>query len=171
MNFDKNSLSGNKNHILFTLFLLTIILSGLLLEVSSSAPTSSKARKKRSKNFELFNYNVEKMYNVSSDSLQRNKNFHRQLSVTNLSEFVARIKGGIREAEELAQRFNLRLVRQVFVDSNYFLFEKEIPNTEDQYKNSKIPLRIRRSLESDEIKDLESDPMVILIIQLFNPYC
>lgn len=142
----------NKQTLLF-FFTLTIILS--------STSTSTRIRKKKSNNFDLINYNVEHMYNMQSNgSVQRNKNFHRQLTVTNLSEFVARIRGGIKEANELADRFNLRLAKQVFADSNYFLFEKETQNTEAQFKDSKTSMRIRRSLESDEIKDLETDPMV-----------
>lgn len=142
----------NKQTQLF-FFTLTIILS--------STSTSTRTRKKKSNNFDLINYNVEHMYNIqSNDSVQRNKNFHRQLSVTNLSEFVARIRGGVREAKELADRFNLRLVKQVFADSNYFLFEKETQNTESQFKDSKTSIRIRRSLEGDVIEGLETDPMV-----------
>ena len=33
--------------------------------------------------------------------------------VVNLSEFVARVKGGLKQAERIAKKFNLKLVKQV----------------------------------------------------------
>ena len=109
---------------------------------------------------------------------------HRDFAVIDLNEFVARVKGGIQEAERVAQKFNLKLIRQVtwlffqlkkymfknnfiliwlkvFDDSNYFLFEKEtVDSPKSLGKSTQKQYRIRRSLEIDEINLLENEPSV-----------
>lgn len=41
--------------------------------------------------------------------------------VVDLSEFVARVKGGTKQAERIAKKFNLKLVKQVrLLEKNFF---------------------------------------------------
>lgn len=142
----------SKSHFYKSLILVLIInaLNYLLV----SAKTSRVHR-----NFDLINYNVEQMYRINATTRQ-----HRQimnhLTVVNLSEFVAKVKGGIKKATELADKFNLKLVKRVFDDSDYFLFEKETIQKDKTgiYKNT--GKRVRRSLETDEVHTLQNEPMI-----------
>jgi hypothetical protein len=53
---------------------------------------------------------------------------------TDFSEFVARVRGGARQAKKLAKQFDLKLIRRVFQDSNYFLFQYEYPSQINSFK-------------------------------------
>ena len=142
--------------VLIRLIILTIILNDSLVNITSAQIRNTK------KNFNDINYNIEKMFSIDKNNkTNSNLNFHRQLTVVNLSEFVARIKGGVTEARVLAEKFNLKLVRRVFEDSNYFLFERETSNDDKNLiKNAENNQRIRRSLDDHEMKSLENEPMV-----------
>jgi hypothetical protein len=67
-----------------------------------------------------------------------------------VSEFVARIRGGIRQAKKLAKQFNLKLIRRVFQDSNYFLFQYEYQNQIDSFK-------LHQEKNKDVLYDYEDD--------------
>jgi len=86
----------------------------------------------------------------------------QSFSVISLSEFVAKVTGGLKQAEILAKKYDLKLVRQVFKDSDYFLFEKEIVEDRSTDKNSSLSSnqRIRRSLETSEIQILTAEPKI-----------
>jgi len=86
----------------------------------------------------------------------------QSFSVISLSEFVAKVTGGLKQAEILAKKYDLKLVKQVFKDSDYFLFEKEIVEDRSADKNSSLNSnqRIRRSLETSEIQILTAEPKI-----------
>ena len=78
---------------------------------------------------DISNFNDEKIFNYKDKSAKDNNNNNKFVS-----EFVAKVRGGIRQAKKLANQFNLKLIRRVFKDSNYFLFQYEYQNQIDSFK-------------------------------------
>ncbi len=146
--------TGIYKNLFYKFLLIIFVLNGL------SAMKSKSVRQRQKRNFDLFNYNVEKMYGAAQKA---DASLNQQaFSVISLSEFVAKVTGGLKQAEILAKKYDLKLVKQVFKDSDYFLFEKEIVEDRSADKNSSLNSnqRIRRSLETSEIQILTAEPKI-----------
>jgi len=103
------------------------------------------------------------MYSAKKADVPSTQQQRNPFSVVSVSEFVAKIKGGLDEAEKIAKKYNFKLVKQVFKDSDYFLFEKEVlDNKINDPKSSDVgsKIRKRRSLETSEMKILEEEPKI-----------
>lgn len=132
-----------------TLFSIFLILISCLLQVNCSHVDNKSPQ---NSNEHIFNETQPTDYDDDSFVL------------VDLSEFVARVKGGLKQAERIARKFNLKLVKQVFHGSNYFLFQQEIVNLKHkiQKQTNLNERRVRRSLNSDELHLIEKEPNVFI---------
>lgn len=119
------------------------------------------------KNLDLVRYNVENMYEFNNTNNNNNLNAShapnnkKAFTVVNLSEFVARVKGGLGAANKLAAKLNFKLKKEVFPNSNLFVFEKEtVRKDDDQEAGAQHGRRVRRSMDLNDVQALENEPTV-----------
>ena len=120
-----------------------------------------------------------------------------EMVVVNVSEFVAKVKGGLPSAKLIANRLNLKLVRQVFPDSDYFLFVQEYVNESDRLSGDDLESRywhhvnrnesrrhrkreraqdnrrrnlMSRSIDVDEIEKIKRESNVIKAVNCLKKY-
>lgn len=120
-----------------------------------------------------------------------------EMVVVNVSEFVAKVKGGLPSAKLIANRLNLKLVRQVFPDSDYFLFVQEYVNESERLSGDDLESRywhhvnrnesrrhrkrekardnrrrnlMSRSIDVDEIEKIKRESNVIKAVNCLKKY-
>ena len=152
-------------------------------------------------------FNEIKVFNVKTREKHASQHLKPSRYTEDVSEFVAKVRGGLEQAQRIADKFELKLVKRVFEHSNYFLFRQEHldKNTValvNEYANreessefssarglnstdggetelkrfkrvrrgfkSKRQLRLRRSLDFNELNKLKQEPEVIFSIRLSN---
>ena len=74
---------------------------------------------------EVMNRKVFKIKTRENQNQVINEPSPKSLNTDDISEFVAKVKGGLSQAKLLANKLDLKLVKQVFEHSNYFLFRQE----------------------------------------------
>ncbi len=83
------------------------------------------------------------------------------------SEFVAKVNGGVARAKRLARQLNLKLVRRVFPDSDYFLFEHDVGHyKKTASSDGGARLRRRSIVDKNELNKLRSEPTVSIILRV-----
>lgn len=145
------------------ILVLSLLITDLYQQVSATSHNNKFTSKKRTrKNLDLLRYNVENMYQfnntVNASHGPRDKNAFK---VVNLSEFVAKVKGGLAAANKLAEKLNFKLKREVFPNSNLYVFEKETVRTDiNQESAINHGRRVRRSIDLNDMQALVNEPMV-----------
>lgn len=86
----------------------------------------------------------------SEDKQPNDGNKDDEMVVVNVSEFVAKVKGGLPSAKLIANRLNLKLVRQVFPDSDYFLFVQEYVNESERLSGDDLESRYWHHVNRNE---------------------
>ena len=88
--------------------LIYVFLILIFIECSISISTTA-TNNNNNKNFAEKIFNQTEYNNNDSENYENDDDF----VVVNLSEFVARVKGGHKQAQRIAKKFNLKLVKQV----------------------------------------------------------
>ena len=86
----------------------------ILIFIERSISISNTATKNNNNNSNNKNF-AEKIFNQTEYNNNDSENYENDddFVVVNLSEFVARVKGGHKQAQRIAKKFNLKLVKQV----------------------------------------------------------
>jgi hypothetical protein len=69
-----------------------------------------------------FKFNVRKVFNIKTreNEIETDARSAKNNYVNDVSEFVAKVKGGLPQAQRIAKKFDLKLVKKVIWADNFF---------------------------------------------------